>query len=233
MTLFKSKSICFHVLTTSRMEQEWTHGQHPITIQHGQRDRKTDRAPRLKQALTRGITINTTSWLVFTARLRPEFRTTPVPNAPCSECPRASIAVRRCATGSIRISRRPSCCCRNAIAGIAIVEKFKIYLLHQFCSNQVEFFLQYTEDTDAKNDGQEFWNSNSVIFENFLKFSKRRRAVLLQPIWTIMVAAKLYQSRVLVTKFRQNRLTLKGRSASQRHTDRQTHRETADKLRWK
>jgi len=46
--------------------------------------------------------------------------------------------------------------------------------------------------------------------------------VPLRPIWTIMVAAKLDQSRVLVTKFRQNRLTLKGRSASQRHTHRQT-----------
>jgi len=38
-----------------------------------------------------------------------------------------------------------------------------------------------------------------------------------------MVAAKLDQSRVLVTKFRQNRLALKGRSAGQRHTDRQTN----------
>ena len=37
-----------------------------------------------------------------------------------------------------------------------------------------------------------------------------------------MVAAKLDQSRVLVTKFRQNRFTLKGRSAGQRQTDRQT-----------
>jgi len=64
-----------------------------------------------------------------------------------------------------------------------------------------------------------------VIFENFLKFSKRRRAVSLQPMWTIMVAAKLDQSRVLVTKFSQNRLTLKGRSAGERdtHTDRQTN----------
>ena len=97
-----------------------------------------------------------------------------------------------------------------------------MYLLSQFCSNRVEFFLQYTGDTDAKNDGPEFWNSNSVILENILKFSKRRRAVPLRPIWTIMVAAKLDQSRVLVTKFRQNRLTLKGRSAGQRHTDRQT-----------
>jgi len=46
--------------------------------------------------------------------------------------------------------------------------------------------------------------------------------VPLRPIWTIMVAAKLDQSRVLVTKFRQNRFTLKGRSAGQRQTDRQT-----------
>ena len=50
--------------------------------------------------------------------------------------------------------------------------------------------------------------------------------VPLRPIWTIMVAAKLDQSRVLVTKFRENRLMLKGRSAGQRHTDRQTHRHT-------
>ena len=62
-----------------------------------------------------------------------------------------------------------------------------------------------------------------MIFENFLKFSKRRRAVPLRPIWTIMAAAKLDQSRVLVTKFRQNRLTLKGKSAGQGHTDRQTN----------
>ena len=39
-----------------------------------------------------------------------------------------------------------------------------------------------------------------------------------------MVAAKLDHSRVLVTKFHQNRSTLKGRSAGERHThaDRQT-----------
>ena len=60
-----------------------------------------------------------------------------------------------------------------------------------------------------------------------MKFSKRRRAVPLRPIWTIMVAAKLYQSRVLATKFHQNRSTLKGRSAGQTHTHRhtQTHRQ--------
>jgi len=37
-------------------------------------------------------------------------------------------------------------------------------------------------------------------------------------------------SRVLVTKFRQNRLTLKGRSAGQSHTDRQTDRQTRLKV---
>jgi len=46
--------------------------------------------------------------------------------------------------------------------------------------------------------------------------------VPLRPIWTIMVTAKLDQSRVLVTKFHQNRSTLKGRSAGPRQTDRQT-----------
>jgi len=66
----------------------------------------------------------------------------PVPNAPSSECPRASIAARRRAAGSIRISRRASYCCSSAIAGIAIGANFKFYLLRQFCSNRVEFFLQ-------------------------------------------------------------------------------------------
>ena len=61
-----------------------------------------------------------------------------------------------------------------------------------------------------------------VIFENFLKFSERHCAVPLRPIWTITVAAKLDYSRVLVTKFHQNRSTLKGRSVGQRHTHTQT-----------
>jgi len=49
-----------------------------------------------------------------------------------------------------------------------------------------------------------FYNSNSVIFEIFFEIFKRCRVVPLQPIWTIMVAAKLDQSSVLVTNFRQN-----------------------------
>ena len=61
---------------------------------------------------------------------------------------------------------------------------------------------------------------------------QRRHAVPLRPIWTIMAAAKLDQNKVLVTKFRQNRLTLKGRSAHQRHTlaDRHTDRQTPVKI---
>ena len=97
------------------------------------------------------------------------------------------------------------------------------------CISSVSFvriksvFLQYTGDVDAKNDGPEFWNSNSVILRIFLTFSKRRRVVPLRPIWTIMAAAKLDQNWVLVTNFRRNWLTLKGRSAGQRQTDRQTN----------
>jgi len=92
--------------------------------------------------------------------------------APSSECPRASIAARRCAAGSISISRRASRCCSSAIAGIAIGANFKIYLLVSFVRIESNFF-KYTGDTDAKNDGPEFWNSNSVIFENFfLNFQK-------------------------------------------------------------
>jgi len=52
----------------------------------------------------------------------------------------------------------------------------------------------------------------------------------LRPIWTIMFAAKLDQSGVLVTKFHQNWLTLKGRSAGQRHTHIQTHGQTRLKI---
>jgi len=41
-----------------------------------------------------------------------------------------------------------------------------------------------------------------------------------------MVAATVDGSRVLVTKFRQNRSTLKGRSAGQTHTHTHTHTRT-------
>ena len=83
-----------------------------------------------------------------------------------------------------------------------------------------------TQETQTEKMMDQNFEIRIVIFDNFLKFSKRRRVVPLQPIWTFMLAAKLDQSRVLVTKFRQNRLTMKGRSAGQRHTDRQTDRQT-------
>ena len=150
----------------------------------------------------------------------------PVLNAPSSECPQFRMppsfdrsTTPRCLFNyNIPASVVLQCHCRNRHRG-----KFQYVSPPSVLLESSRYFLQHTGDTDAKNDGPEFWNSNSVIFENFLKFSKRRRAVPLRPIWTIMVAAKLDQSRVLVTKFRQNRLTLKGRSAGQRHIDRQTN----------
>jgi len=83
----------------------------------------------------------------FYGRIATQFRTPPVPNAPSSACPRASIATHRRA-GSIRISRRASCCCSSAIAEIAIGTNFKIYLLRQFFSNRVHFYN--TQETQTQ-----------------------------------------------------------------------------------
>ena len=112
---------------------------------------------------------------------------------------------------------------RREVAGMA---NFKMYLLRQFCFNPVEFFYNTQETQMQKMMDQNFEIRILWFLRIFLKFSKRHRAVPLPPIWTIMATAKLDQSRVLVTKFHQNRLTLKGRSASQRPTDRQTDRQT-------
>jgi len=113
------------------------------------------------------------------------------------------------------------------VAGMANV---KIYLLCQFCSNLVKFFTTHRRHSRKKMMDQNFEIRILWFLRIFLKFSKRRHSVPLWPIRTIIVAAKLHQSRVLVTKFRQNRLTLKGRSAGQSHTDRQTHRQTRLKI---
>ena len=119
----------------------------------------------------------------------------PVPNAPssriCGKNPRndadATFLDPYISVGDCRCTspRRQYCRCTLRSAGGCRNGKLKMYLLRQFCSNRVEFFYK-TQDR-RKNDGPEFWNSNSVIFENFFKFSKRRRAVPLWPIWTIMV----------------------------------------------
>jgi len=154
-----------------------------------------------------------TSRLVFTARLRPQFRTSPFPNAPSSECPRASIAARRRAAGSIRICRRGSCCCSSATAGIAIGANFKVYLLRQFCSNRVDF-SQYTGDTDAKKWWTrilkfELWFLR--IFDIIKKASRGPSAADLDHYGRSQTRSKS-RSVNLATKFRQNRLTMKGRS---------------------
>jgi len=120
-------------------------------------------------------TIKTTSWWV----LWPDC-------APSSECPQASIAAQHRAAGSITISRQASCCCSNAIAGIAIEANFKMYLLRQFCSNRVDIFLQYTGDTDAKIMDQNFeirilWFFR--IFWNFQKGIARSLCGRSGPLW--------------------------------------------------
>jgi len=50
---------------------------------------------------------------------------------------------------------------------------------------------------------------------------------------TTLPSGKLDQCRVHVTKFRQNRLTLKGRSSGQRHTDRHTETDRQTRLKIK
>jgi len=47
-----------------------------------------------------------------------------------------------------------------------------MYLLRQFCLNQVKFFLQYTEDTDAKMMDQDF-EIRILWFLNFFEIFKK------------------------------------------------------------
>ena len=100
-------------------------------------------------------------------------------------------------------------CCCSSVSFVRIESNF--------CTIQIE--TQTQKMMDHNSEIRILW-----FLRIFFKFSKRRRAVPLQPIWTIMVAAKLDHSMVLVTKFHQNRSTLKGRSAGQRH--RHTHAHT-------
>jgi len=94
----------------------------------------------------------------------------PGPNAPSSRICRQNLRNDADATFLDPHISVVNCRCaarydRREVAGMAY---FKMYLLRQFCSNRVEFFVQYTGDTDAeKNDGPEFRNLNSVIFEIF------------------------------------------------------------------
>ena len=157
---------------------------------------------------------------------RPQFRMSPVRNAPSFD---------RCMPPRRRFNQNipPSvvllqqCHCRNRHSGkpqnlsppSVLFESSPIFTIHR--------------RQRRKKWWTEFWNSNSVIFENFLKFSKRRRAVPLRPIWTIMVAAKLDHSRSLWPSFikigQRWRVEVPVRDT---HRDRQTDRQT-DKLGWK
>ena len=146
------------------------------------------------------MTVLRTSRLVFTARLRPQFRTPPVPNASSSECPRASIAARRRAASSIRISRRASCCCSSAIAGIVIGANFKIYLFRQFVRIESNFFTIHRRHRRKKMMDQNF-EIRILWFLRFFEIFKKASRGPLRPIWTILVAAKLDHSRSLWPSF--------------------------------
>jgi len=107
--------------------------------------------------------------------------------APSSERPGASIAARRRAAGSIRISRRASCCCSSATAGIATGANFKIYLLRQFCSNRVLFFTTHRRHRRKKMMDQNFeirilWFLR--IFWNFQKGIARSLCGRSRPLWS-------------------------------------------------
>jgi len=87
-----------------------------------------------------------------------------------------------------------------------------------------------TQETQTQKRWTRILEFDFCDFWQFFEIFKRRRTVPLRPIWTIMVAAKLDQSKVLVTKFRQNQLTVNGRSVGKRHTHRQTDRQTRLKI---
>jgi len=156
-----------------------------------------------------------TSRLVFTAWLHPS-----------SECPQFGMppSFDRCTPPRRQFNQNiPSsvvllqqCHCRNHHRG-----KLQNLSLRQFCSNRDQIFYNTQETQTQKMVDHNFEIRILWFLRIFWNFQK---GVVwsLQLISTIMFVAKLDHSRVLVTKFRQNRSTLKGRSAGQRHTDRQT-----------
>ena len=124
-----------------------------------------------------------TSPLVFTARLRQQFRMSPVR--------RSVVRIR----GMMRVqhfwirtsvsstatacwhaaSTAAACYDWREVAGMA---NFKMYLLCQFCncSNRVGIFFTIHRRHRRKKRWTRIWKfeiSNSVIFENFFKFSQK------------------------------------------------------------
>jgi len=138
----------------------------------------------------------------------------PVPSAAIRNAPRTSIAARRRFNYNIPASGvlLQQCHCRNRHRGKLNVSPPSV--LFEWSRN----FLYNTQETQTQKIVDQNFEIRILwflrIFRNFQKGVARS------------LAAKLNQSRVLVTKFRQNRLTLKGRSAGQRPTDRQTDSQT-------
>ena len=89
--------------------------------------------------------------------------------APSSECPQPSITARRRLNQNIppSVVLLQQCHCWNRHRG-----KLQNLSPLSVLFESRPIFLQYTGGTDAKNDRPEFWNSNSVIFENFWNFQK-------------------------------------------------------------
>ena len=172
----------------------------------------------MKTACLRNQTTDiATSRLVFTARLRPQFQMPPVRNAR-----RASIAAHRCCSSTA--AARWCCTPLPASAYHSIgggLPKWQISksISVSFVRIKWNFFYNTRETqtqkwwiTILKFEFCDFWE----FFEIFNKESHGPSAD--GPIWTIMVAAKVDTSRVLVTKFHWNRSTMKGRRAGHRHT---------------
>ena len=149
-----------------------------------------------------------TSRLVFTARLFPKFgmppsfdRWTPPRRRFNQNIPSSVVLLQQCH-------------CRNH-------HRSKLQNLSPpsvlFESSRIFYSTQETQMQKMMNQNFEI----RILW--FLRIFWNFRKGIARPIWTIMVAAKLDHSRVLVNKFRQNRSMLKVRSAGQRHTDRQTN----------
>jgi len=114
-----------------------------------------------------------------------EFLDVPLCSAPTSYL--AANGVVRCATGT---PQRVGACseqytrwlrrvhsigrgCHVHTCVMAIGADFKMYLLSQFCSNGVEFFIQYIGDTDAKMMDQNFEIRILWFLRIFLKVFKK------------------------------------------------------------
>jgi len=164
-------------------------------------------------------TTTTTSRLAITVRLRTQVRMPPVRGSAVRIC-----EMMRTQHFWIRTSLSSTAAALHATIGGRLPEWHTSKCISSVSFVRIESnFLYNTQETQTQkkmmDQNFEIWILWFLRF--FFKFSKRRHAVPLRPIWTIMVAAKLDQSRVLVTKFHQNRSTVKGRSAGQRHTHRQ------------